>query len=56
MFNNPNTALKKAIDNIEKKFGPAVSAEVRRALSEISHNAETAQAFINQDKSGTRKV
>ncbi len=56
MLNNPNTALKKAINNIEKKYGTAMAQEVLRALKEISRNAETAQAILNQDKSQVRKV
>lgn len=51
MLNNPNTALKKAISNIEKKYGTAVASEVQRALREISGNAEVAQAILNKKTS-----
>lgn len=51
MLNNPNTALRKAISNIEKKYGSAVASEVQRALREISGSMETAQAILNQNKS-----
>lgn len=55
MLNNPNTALKKAVDNISRKY-PDMAGEVMRALEEISGNAKTAQAILNQDTSQGRKV
>ena len=55
MLNNPNTALKKAMDNIARKY-PAMAGEVMRALQTISANAEGAQEFINANKSQSRKV
>lgn len=55
MLNNPNTALRKAVDKISQKY-PAMSGEIMRALREISGNAETAQAILNQDKNQGRKV
>lgn len=56
LLNNPNTALKKAIANIEKKYGPGVASEVKKALVTIGESAATAQAIINEDKSQSRKV
>lgn len=55
MLNNPNTALKKAVDKISQKY-PHMAGEIMRALREISGNAETAQAILNQDKNQVRKV
>lgn len=51
MLNNPNTALRKAIKNIEKKYGLDLANEVQRALIDISGTMETAQIILNQNTS-----